>query len=178
MMSEDTVVNNAAFVINQIYQMSSSDVPVAPVKKTVQKMIYLIQNAGINLGYDYHLYFYGPYSADLDGDTMNLVSENIITMEYSNWGHKLTPLNNNVSLTDNIDSESVKRIIEHYSDKSWNPRKLELLATAVYAHEHGEGKDMKSVLTKVKKIKGDKYSDREIQDILSEFEFLNIPLEE
>ena len=171
-MSESTVKNNAAFVINQIYQMRNDN---APVKKTVQKMIYLIQNAGIDLGYDYHLYFYGPYSSDLDEDTVNLALDNVIAMNYGEWGHKLTPQNGNVLLIDGIDPEPVKEIISHYSH--WSPRRLELLATAVYAHEHGKGKDAESILMRVKKIKGDKYGDNEIRDILNEFEFLNIHIE-
>jgi len=51
-----------------------------------------------------------------------------------------------------------------------------LLATAVYAYEHGSDKDDKSVLDGVKRIKGDKYSDKEIIDSFGEFVFLNLPL--
>ncbi|MCL2565696.1 MAG: hypothetical protein FWE24_07800 [Defluviitaleaceae bacterium] len=178
-MIESIVQNNAAFVIKQI----SNNLPEPPVKKTLHKMIYLIQKSGVYLGYDYHLYFYGPYSAELDSDVTNLVANGIIEMKYTEYGHRLVPDKESaVSLSeevDEVDEERVKNIINHYigKEKSWTAKRLELLATAVYAYEHGSGKDEQSILAGVKRIKGEKYTDSEILEVLSEFDFLGLAIE-
>jgi len=175
-MSGSIITNNAAFVAKQTMLSLSH----SPVKKTLHKMIYLIQKAGIDLGYDYHLYFYGPYSEDLDDDIVALQFRDGVEMEITDYGHRLSIDSEvSVSLCENECKYEGKiiEIIKHYTAEKWKPKSLELLATAVYAHEHGVGKDAQSIIAGVKKIKGDKYKDSEIENILSEFEFLGIELE-
>ena len=36
----------------------------APCKKTLQKIVFLIEAKHVNIGCDYGIHFYGPYSAD------------------------------------------------------------------------------------------------------------------
>jgi len=37
-----------------------------PGKKVLQKLVYLIEKKGLNLGFDYSIHYYGPYCAQLD----------------------------------------------------------------------------------------------------------------
>ena len=41
----------------------------------IQKMIYLAQAAGVDLGYYYRWYLRGPYSPDLTGDAFSIAAE-------------------------------------------------------------------------------------------------------
>jgi len=120
-MSKCQLQNNSAFVINHIFQKLGNR---PPNKKTVQKMIYLIKETGIDLGYDYYLYFYGPYSADLDEEIISLTLNGAIDLKYTYNGHLLTPLISDVSLMDGIDAEAVEKVIDHYVEDGWNARKL------------------------------------------------------
>ena len=173
-MTEPNVFNNAAYVIKQINAALGGP----PVKKTLHKMIYLIQKSGADLGYDYHLYFYGPYSADLDSAVMELVADGVVGMEYTEYGHRLgVKAKTGSVLSEDADEEKVNKVIDYFIGNGWKARKLELLATAVYAHECGAKKDRQGVIEGVKKIKGDKYNDSEIKEVLKEFDFLGLKFE-
>ena len=58
-----------------------------PVKKALQKTVFLIEQKGVSLGYDYVLHFYGPYCAELDQETAQLRTNGIIKFEYGQFGH-------------------------------------------------------------------------------------------
>ncbi|MCL2407075.1 MAG: hypothetical protein FWC95_04025 [Defluviitaleaceae bacterium] len=180
-MSEFIVQNNAAYVIKQISNRLDGFPENHPVKKTVHKMIYLIQKAGVNLGYNYHLYFYGPYSSDLDEEIGVLVADGNIEMKYTAHGHRLGPRTYEIELEEfvenEVDRERIDMIINHYIP-GWRPKQLELLATAVYVHEHNTKKDHESIISGIKHIKGSKYSHEEILNVLCEFNFLGITLDE
>ena len=57
------MVNNHA-IVNIVNRITKENAP--PCKKTLQKIVFLIQAKQIDLGCDYGIHFYGPYSADLD----------------------------------------------------------------------------------------------------------------
>ena len=59
----ETVVS----VVNELMEVSKK----APCKKTLQKIVYLIEEAGGPKKFDYTIHFYGPYSADLDFEIQN-----------------------------------------------------------------------------------------------------------
>ena len=119
--------NNIAYIIEKINSISGQ----APVKKTLQKMVYLLEEKGVDLGCEYVLHFYGPYCASLDSETARLSSEGIIDFDYSGYGHKMK-VNQDADVEPLLTEQQVKlvdEVIERYKNKS--PSDLELLTTAI-----------------------------------------------
>jgi hypothetical protein len=147
-----------------------------PVKKALQKTVYLIEKKGVDLGFKYILHFYGPYCSALDHETAILNAEGIISFNYSQFGHKM----NITSGYENIKSDglvkdqidTIKTVISRY--KNATASDLELLTTALYAYEYTGAKTREAVRDNVKIIKGEKYNDAEIAWALNEFSFFNI----
>ncbi len=52
-----------AGLLKRLYE--NFDVSKFPDRLKVQKFVYILQNRGINLGYLFNFYLYGPYSTDL-----------------------------------------------------------------------------------------------------------------
>ena len=86
----------------------------------MQKAVYLAQAVGVNLGYYYHWYLYGPYSRSLTRDEFAIAMDISAGMdEAERW---------------KLDDESSKRLEEiggifAEADRSKLARKLELLAS-------------------------------------------------
>ena len=60
-----------------------------PGKKIIQKLVYLIERKGLDLGMDYSMHFYGPYSADLDQFLHELEANNTLEIDTSGTTHKI-----------------------------------------------------------------------------------------
>ncbi len=169
-----SISNNAAYVIKRINDIWGEK----PGKKILQKMIYLIEQKGIDLGYEYGLHFYGPYSAILDAATTFLSADGVIEFDYSGLSHLMSIDEKNFFVKPNgLSTEQLKEIdvlIEHFQGQS--PSELELLTTAIYAYDHLENKSKESIINGVQKIKGLKYSKEQIQHSLDDLEYFNIKL--
>ena len=129
----------------------------APCKKTLQKMVYLIEAKGIDLGCDYGIHFYGPYSADLDYIVRSLDSEGILSISYSETEHNISVKDD--SNCKNYYNDVVNHIVDTFVFDS--PSELELIATALYVYR--QNKNENKIEEGVKKIKGSKYSSLQIQ---------------
>jgi len=99
------MVNNHA-IVNIVNRITEKNAP--PCKKTLQKIVFLIQAKQIDLGCDYGIHFYGPYSADLDFAVRELSDEGILRINY-------TPMEHLISVADTSILE-----IEPYSDATVN----------------------------------------------------------
>lgn len=168
------MVSNVAYIINEM----SSIMGHLPVKKALQKTVFLLETKGVKLGFDYILHFYGPYCAELDHETARLSADGIVDFDYSRYGHKMAVSSDCLSeLETSLSSDSlhlVQEVIMRYKEKTASD--LELLTTAIYAYEHTDAKTQKDVTEKIKTIKGEKYNDQEIQWALSEFPYFGIKL--
>ncbi len=167
------IFDNAAYVVKRINDIWEKK----PGKKALHKMIFLIQQKGVDLGYNYGIHFYGPYSAALDTATMSLGADGIIEFDYTGHSH-LMGINERdfVVLPDALSEEqreTVDQLIRHFSHES--PSDLELLTTAMYAYDHLEDKSRESVIAGVQKIKGAKYSVEQIQCALENFDYFSKP---
>lgn len=130
--------NNIAYIISEITSITGHP----PVKKALQKTVFLLEQKGIDLGFKYTLHFYGPYCAELDHETLKLNSDGVITINYSQYGHKLK-LNSEFGqpIESDLPANQVsmaKEVIERY--KALSPSDLELLTTAIYAYEYTNAK--------------------------------------
>lgn len=165
--------DNVAYIIQQMIQINGHK----PVKKALQKTVFLIEQKGVDLGFEYTLHFYGPYSAKLDQETSALNAEGVISFEYSQFGHKI-----DIETQETIEDENLTRIqmeiindvIEHF--KSRSASELELLTTAIYAYDRIGAHSRHGVYENVKRIKGEKYTDAEISWAINEFPYFEIAI--
>jgi len=143
-----------------IIQMIKNDSGHNPGKKQLQKLIYLVQAKGVDLGYEYGIHFYGPFSEDLSRDLMSLCVFGEVDFTNVNNTHEIVPSITPVEMSLNEDDiKVVKNIIYDYRSKT--PYDLELLTTTHFIAENLGG-TKSDILTGVKKIKGDKYRDSSI----------------
>lgn len=168
---ESRISNNAAYIIKRINEISGEK----PGKKALQKLVFLIEKKGINLGYDYGLHFYGPYSAHLDATTRFLCADGVIEFDYSGYSHLMSIDEENFTVESEGLSEEqledIDELIERFQKLC--PSELELLTTAIYAYDNLEDKSEKSIIRGVQKIKGSKYSSEQIQRSLENFDYFN-----
>lgn len=168
------MINNVAYIINEISSITGHP----PVKKALQKTVFLLETKGVELGFDYILHFYGPYCAELDHETAKLSADGVVNFDYSKYGHKMTVSSEYLpELETSLSRDSlrlVREVIVRYKEETASD--LELLTTAIYAYKHTNAKTQEDVAEKVKTIKGEKYSGQEIQWALSEFPYFGIAL--
>ena len=72
------------------------------------------------------------------------------------------------------DKQIIQDVIMRY--KNFTASDLELLTTAIYVYDYIGAKTKEGIKVNVKKIKGDKYSDHEIETAIKEFAYFNISL--
>ncbi len=93
-------------------------------RKILQKKIYLLQLTGIDLGYRYNWYLYGPYCPVLANDTFTLRDEIKYDNEFSNY--ELNSRTSNKLAT-------LQKIVDLPDDPETNePEWIELLASLHY----------------------------------------------
>ncbi len=90
-------------------------------KLEVQKIIYLLQEYGVNLGYEYEWYIRGPYCKQVSTDAHAVLDNKM-------------PAQNPEQL--NLNSEQIKQfkhlLDAHLNDTTW----LEIAASVVYLKKH------------------------------------------
>lgn len=59
----------------------------APGKKMMQKLFYLVERKGVNLGLNYTIHYFGPYSVILDNMLHIFEAEDIINIDVSTPTH-------------------------------------------------------------------------------------------
>jgi len=137
-----------------------------PCKKAIQKMIYLIQEShksDTQLGFDYRVHLYGPYSSELDAEIRYLCSTGDLSLNETHGGHML-------SVESNFDVPSVpsdvREVISNFKSKS--PSQLELLTTALYVQRVLNCHDLEPIEDGIRQIKGQKYSAEDIKSAIHE----------
>ncbi|MEG0682424.1 MAG: hypothetical protein RR434_02765 [Raoultibacter sp.] len=169
--------------IAEIISISANVAPKDFGKKKFQKLIYLVEKVGgVNLGYEYSIYFYGPYSAALNDDLGLLVSRGLVHYEIQAYSHLIradkekidqsrTSTDESASGLTQEDRDRINEILVRFGGKS--PSALELLTTAHYvAGLLGKSKSSESIQAGVKKIKGSKYTSQEIENAISELSLI------
>ena len=131
-----------------------------PCKKTLQKMVFLIEAKQIDLGCNYGIHFYGPYSSDLDFAVREMCDEGLIEINYTPLEHKISA--KEASCSSEYSNIVVDEIIEEFAKET--PSELELLATTLYVYLID--KNTSEIVPRVTKIKGDKYSIQRIDNAI------------
>ena len=141
-------------ILNVLYQ--SPDMG----KTAVMKVLFILQQVkGINLGYDFSIYTYGPYCSDITEDVDGLISRNLITSSmypYQNYiGYKLNVTDiwkNNIKQLQNQENEALSDVLNFVNGKS--AKDLELYSTIIYVDSLYSKNNWKKAATSiVKKIK-------------------------
>ena len=161
-------MNTLLGLIKSIKEITGND----PCKKTVQKIIYLIQEINGDLGFDYSIHFYGPYSADLDFEIRDLSIHGYLSMNITDNGHILSV--NDPSNALPVD-QAIQNTIAHFRSK--NPSCLELLATTLYVQREIQIASTQKIIDGVIRIKGTKYPKPQINTAIDElvsYNYFNI----
>ena len=143
-------------------------------KKKVQKLFYIIERKGFDLGLEYKMHFYGPYSSDLEHLIHYYESNNFLSIDSCGSSHLIrvnrqkNKMFKNNPLSDN-ESNIVKSTLQLYEEKT--PLELEVLTTTDYVFCNlipDAGEKDKLTIKRVKEIKGNKFSDEQIADCIDE----------
>ena len=150
-----------------------------PGKKTVQKLLYLLERQGLDLGLDYTIHFYGPYSADLDHILHVMESNNLISINTSGMTHTIKmPKKQRTNPLDEVENDALNNVLNIFLNKP--ALELELITTTDYAATEMIKRpelSREGIISLVNKIKGDKFSEAQISDsieILTQHGFLKI----
>jgi len=156
-------MNNVLNVINSIHDISGKP----PCKKTIHKMIYLIQEAenGVDLGFDYSIYFYGPYSKDLNAEISYLYRTGEVNIEVSRYEHKISVAEGEHSEA-TTPEEPILEVIRRFADKK--PVELELITTTLYIKREAPHATDDETVNYVIKVKGSKYPVPQIKSAINE----------
>lgn len=152
------MINNAAIVsvIEKITAKKS-----APCKKTLQKIVFLIEAKRVNIGCDYGIHFYGPYSTDLDFAVRELHDEGVLNIEYTSMEHNISVVDK--SFIEPYENSIIDAVIEEFGADT--PSELELIATSLYVYQ--QVCDQAKVRDGVVKIKGTKYTTQRIDNAIA-----------
>ena len=126
----------------------------------MQKSVYLAQAAGVNLGYYYHWYLYGPYSPSLTRDEYSIATDVSVGLDESE-GWKL----------DDRSSQRLERIRGIFTEPERDKlaKKLELLASVHFLIERKQVSkvDTNRITTTLKLFKKD-FSEEDVKRALGE----------
>lgn len=153
---------NLLSIIQSISKEIGSDLG----KKQLQKLVYILEAKGIKLGYEYSIHFYGPYSEDLNHDLLILNSEGYVDLQITESTHQIIPHGTTEAAPLNLTPEDRSLLLATIHEyREYTPSKLELLTTAHFVALYF-GKTDDDILRGVKKIKGAKYTDAQIKDVV------------
>ena len=141
----------------------------------IQKIVYLLDQLGLNSGFGFSYHHYGPYSEDLSQELLfnRVFDENIVeTFEETSFGAEYSVYTPKISQTDpptqvgNLDFDFVKKSVA--SMKSTTSVVIELAATIHWLKEKEKITDWKSELKKRKASKATPQNIEKAKNLLSE----------
>jgi uncharacterized protein YwgA len=107
-------------------------------KTALQKLVYFLQELyGVDCGYDFTLYTYGPFSSQLLSDLDLLAFRGGVEVSFDGMGYQIVPGPASSTMRSGASDflaqnrPAIVEVIEKFSRKS--AKYLELLATTIYA---------------------------------------------
>jgi uncharacterized protein YwgA len=131
--------------------------------KTIQKLIYLVQEAGCSLGFDfdYSINYYGPFSEGLNFELYKLDCQGYIQTDISPMWITGTAVDDSQTPLDEVADKIIKEFVR-YTDE-----KLEQYATILYVTRGKQKVTWTQTINAVKRIKGKKYSNAVIAQAIN-----------
>ena len=127
----------------------------------MQKSVYLAQAAGVNLGYYYHWYLYGPYSPSLTRDEYSIAMDISADMDESK-GWKL----------DDKSSQRLEKIKDIFAgpDRNKLAKKLELFASVHFLIDRRQVSkvDSSRIIATLERFNKDYFSEEDVKEALGE----------
>ena len=143
-----------------------------PGKKTLQKLVYLLERKGIKLGFAFSIHYYGPYSSELDYAIHRLEMQGLLKI---NPKEILLIENDDLICEEEEETLSeqelpiIKDIITKFATKQTYD--LEVITTTDYVAQqlkaNGEPWDQDSLVEGVRKIKGDRFTREKIEEAIA-----------
>ncbi len=165
-----TTFDRNAIIIRQICNK------VEPGKTMLQKLMYLIDRRGADLGLNYSIHYFGPYSSKLDETIHVLESYDKLVIDTSGSTHIIHIGNVPIEgeLTEE-DQDNINFVMEHFSNKS--AFDLEAITTLDYVADKmfDDTGNEEEIIHSVKRIKGNKFSDiclKEDLQLLKHFNYV------
>lgn len=144
-----------------------------PGKKMVQKLLYLMERKGLELGLNYRIHFFGPYSSILDDNLHALQNSEIIVINTSGQTHTISVLDADLCEGEGLSSqerELVRDVIDNFANMT--AFDLEAITTLDYvARSMGRSdklneKAKQEIIKGVQDIKGSKFSKSQLDEYL------------
>ncbi|MBO8129862.1 MAG: hypothetical protein H0Z39_11840 [Peptococcaceae bacterium] len=126
----------------------------------LQKLIYFLQRAkGVDLGYRYKMYHYGPYCGDVWADLNYLEDVKAVAIEAnaSGFGYRIYPDEDIHAVLHFVDEETkgkVSELLQFLGNRS--VRELECLATTHYVYQElrtEQEPDLQMIVERVRALK-------------------------
>lgn len=147
-----------------------------PGKKTLQKLVYLMERKGVKLGFDFSIHYYGPYSSELDYAIHRLEMQGVLEIKPERMTHQISLVENNdlvgeeeVGALSVEELPLIKDVITKFAAKS--AYDLEVITTTDYVAQQLKANsgswDRKSLVDGVKKIKGEKFTEGKIEEAIT-----------
>ena len=146
-------------------------------KKALQKKIHLIQElGGVESGYRFSFYTYGPYSSQLSGDLDTIANSGGANIQYEKTenyyiisvGDKTDIILQNGNEFIEKNKREIHRVLEKFGGRL--AKELELTSTIVYLRRHTSEEEFnneEALMERVRALKP-KYSRREIKRAIGE----------
>ena len=154
-------------MVSHLVKKLSEKYPDSQIGKTVvQKTVYILTRDKV-IDFDYSMYHYGPYSAQVSGE-INF-AENIGTVEID-WipdkGYFIKSKSNELEgVLSDADKQAINRVIDKYG--MFNAIELSIIATALFVKDDFEVNDNEELVRVVASLKP-KYGIDRIRNILEE----------
>lgn len=135
-----------------------------PGKKALQKLIYLVEKKGVDLGFDFSIHYYGPYSSTLDDAVHSLQMQGVIEIVPDGMSHRihLTELSDMMESTalSQSDEQKIEDVLRAFGRMT--AFELELITTTDFVartlRQSGKPCMDDNIIEGVRRIKGDKFS--------------------
>jgi len=125
-------------------------------RKLLQKKIYILQESGLNLGYHFGWYIYGPYSPDLTKDAFDLSMQ---LTHAPKTMHKET-----LTLSEQGILRKLNPFLSSISGENELADKLEAIASLHFLIKENPSLEENAVISRFKELKGDRFSDKEVKE--------------
>lgn len=157
-----------------------------PGKKALQKLVYLIQEKGVKLDYEYCIHYFGPYSSTLDYSIQSLERLGIVKLKRQGLSSLIIPnsiqdllIEEDVHQLSPMDLRVIEYVLDNFAGKS--PKELELITTTDFAAKEITRKKgyatREDIINGVILIKNTKFSASEIENainLLAEYGYLDL----
>lgn len=165
---EEKTVANQNIIIPIIKKISEYQ---NPGKKVLQKLLYLIEKKGLNLGYAYSIHYYGPYSSELDYTVHSLEMQGLLSIKTEGMNHKIYPVDQEEDCIALLPEEEkiIDNILEIFG--SLSAHQLELITTTDFVarnlYQRGIPCGDQDIVDGVKILKGEKFSPEKIIEAIA-----------